>query len=129
MWSAGQAWWRLVVLPRAVRIAAALWIVWAFVVWNVVFDRVLVLAGRRYVHEASRAATSGHYLLINDAMRQAVATGVWMATAAAATILCVGLGFIAFAARGSHREKRGPSADSRLEPELGVAVASDGDAR
>ena len=34
------------------RLAVALWIVWAVVVWNVVFDRVLVNAGREYVRSA-----------------------------------------------------------------------------
>ena len=39
-----------------VRLASALWLVLAMIVWNVIFDRVIVLAGRRYVYEASAAA-------------------------------------------------------------------------
>ena len=40
---------------RDARIAVALWIVWIVVVWNVVFDRIIVVAGRRYVHAAAAA--------------------------------------------------------------------------
>ena len=36
----------------AARLARALWIAWAIVVWNVVFDRVIVVAGRSYVAAA-----------------------------------------------------------------------------
>ena len=40
------------------RLAVALWIVWAIVVWNVVFDQVLVNAGRDYVRAAMAAVFS-----------------------------------------------------------------------
>jgi hypothetical protein len=40
----------------AARLARALWIVWAVLVWNVVFDRVIVVAGRSYITAAYRAA-------------------------------------------------------------------------
>ena len=43
--------------PRAkVRLARALWIAWAVIVWNVVFDHVIVVAGRSYIHAAGSAA-------------------------------------------------------------------------
>jgi hypothetical protein len=68
--------------------AIVLWIVWAFAVWNVVFDRVLVLAGRRYVYAAAVSANQSHtYLRIDDWMRPAITRGVWMASGAAALIL------------------------------------------
>ena len=38
------------------RIARALWIAWALVVWNVVFDRVIVVAGRAYILAAEAVA-------------------------------------------------------------------------
>jgi len=41
---------------RTARVAVALWIALAVVVWNVVFDRVLVVAGRQYVYAATIAA-------------------------------------------------------------------------
>ena len=70
--------------------AIALWLVFAFAVWNVVFDRVLVLAGRRYVYAAAVSANQSHtYLRIDDWMRPAITRGVWLASGAAALILVV----------------------------------------
>jgi hypothetical protein len=87
--------WRLAELrqpARARRLARVLWIVWAIVVWNVVFDRVIVVAGRQYVDAATAAARStGPYARVDDWMRPAVTRGLWLATAAGATILVVGL--------------------------------------
>jgi hypothetical protein len=77
---------------RAARIATALWIAWAVIAWNVVFDQVIVLAGRRYVHAAALAAeTGGPYARIDDWMRPAVRNGLWTASAAAAALLMIGL--------------------------------------
>jgi hypothetical protein len=74
------------------RLAVALWIVWAVVVWNVVFDRVLVEAGREYVRTAMAAAAGhGPYARIDDAMRPAVPRAVALASAAAGVIVAVGL--------------------------------------
>ncbi len=78
----------------AASLARALWIVWALVVWNVVFDRVIVVAGRRYVTAAYRAAAadpSARPLDMDDWMRPAVTRGLWMASGAAGAILLVGL--------------------------------------
>jgi hypothetical protein len=79
--------------PRqAVRIARLLWIVWAIVVWNVVFDHVIVVAGREYIRAALRAAAvpGGPFANMDEWMRPAVARGVWMATAAGALVLVPG---------------------------------------
>jgi hypothetical protein len=77
---------------RAARIATVLWIVWAVIAWNVVFDQVIVLAGRRYVHAAALAAgAGGPYARIDDWMRPAVSNGLWTASAAAGVILMIGL--------------------------------------
>ena len=87
---------------RAARLARILWIVWALVVWNVVFDRVLVLAGREFVHTASVSAReSGRFLHAAEWMRPAIAHGLILATAAAAAILIVGLISVPIAARRS----------------------------
>jgi hypothetical protein len=76
---------------REARIAATLWVVWAVVVWNVVFDRVIVVAGRRYLHAAALAAAGGGpYARIDDWMRPAATAALWMASAAAAAILLLG---------------------------------------
>jgi hypothetical protein len=85
---------------REIRLAAALWIAWAVIVWNVVFDHAIVVAGRAYVHAASVAAQrGGPFARMDDWMRPAVVRGVWMASAAAATILVAGLVGIRAAAR------------------------------
>jgi hypothetical protein len=82
-----------------VRIAKALWIVWAIVAWNVVFDHVIVVAGREYVTAASLAARGpGPYARMDDWMRPAIAHALWLATAAAAVILVVGFAAIRRAA-------------------------------
>lgn len=73
-------------------LAVVLWLVLAFVVWNVVFDRLIVLAGRRYSHDAAVLFRStGRYLLINDVMRPAVAHASRVATAVAAAIVAVAM--------------------------------------
>jgi CubicO group peptidase (beta-lactamase class C family) len=86
----------------AVRIARALWIAWAIVVWNVVFDRVVVVAGRSYIGAASRAAAAGvsaSPLDMDDWMQPAVTRGLFFATAAASAILVPGLAALRVAAR------------------------------
>ena len=77
------------------RLAVALWIVWAVIVWNVVFDHVIVMAGREYVTAALGAARgAGPYAHMDDWMRPAVARGLWVATSASALILLVGFAAI-----------------------------------
>ena len=86
----------------AARIARALWIAWAIVVWNVVFDRVVVVAGRSYVAAAYRAAAadpSARPLNMDDWMEPAVTRGLVLATAAAGAILVTGLAAVRIGAR------------------------------
>lgn len=74
------------------RAAGWLWILFAFVVWNVVFDRVIVEAGREYVRVADAAAKgSGAYARLDDTMRPAQSRALWLATASAGLILVVGI--------------------------------------
>ena len=88
------------------RLAAALWIAWAVVVWNVVLDQTIVLAARRYIVAAVGAAQgSGPYARIDDWMRPAVTHGLWLATAAAAAILLVGVLSIRLATRSAQRAR------------------------
>lgn len=89
--------------PRSrLGVAIALWIALALVVWNVVFDRVLVVAGRQYVYAATRAARgSGPYLRVDDWMRPAERRALWMASVAGGTILAAGLVSIGLATRRS----------------------------
>ena len=82
-----------------IRVARALWIVWAIVLWNVVFDHVIVVAGREYLAAASTAVDRGlPYVRMDDWMRPAVAHGLWIASASAALVLSVGFSSLAFAA-------------------------------
>jgi hypothetical protein len=77
---------------RKVRVAVSLWLILGVVVWNVVFDRVLVVAGRRYVYAATRSwRDEGAYIAIDDWMRPAIARGVLVASAAGATVSALGL--------------------------------------
>jgi len=85
---------------RSARIALALWIAWAVVVWNVVFDHTIEVAGRAYLHAAAVADQSGgSFARIDDWMRPAVTRGIWTASVAAIGILAVGLAGCWFAAR------------------------------
>lgn len=75
------------------RLARALWIAWAVIAWNVVFDHAIVTAGRRYVLAAARAAAShdAPAVRMDDWMRPAVTRGLWTASAVSGGILLVGL--------------------------------------
>jgi hypothetical protein len=95
---------------RKLRVGIALWIVFAFVVWNVIFDRIIVLAGRRYVHDAAVVAhTTDRYLAIDEVMRPAVTHGVWLASSAALAI--AGVGIFALLAAAARERGRASSTD------------------
>jgi hypothetical protein len=84
------------------RLARALWIVWAVVVWNVVFDRVIVVAGRSYIVAATRATAAdpaASPLNMDDWMQPAVRRALVVATAAAGVVLATGLAAVAVASR------------------------------
>ncbi len=86
----------------ATRIARALWVAWAIILWNVVFDHVIVVAGREYLAAAGAAARNAALsspVNMDDWMRPAVNRGLWIATAAAAVVLIAGLASVAQAAR------------------------------
>jgi len=82
---------RIRTTPLGPRLAVGLWIVFALLAWNVVFDRVLVLAGRRYVYEASLAARQDTFLRIDDFMKPAISRGLWLATMTGSGIALVGV--------------------------------------
>jgi hypothetical protein len=105
------------------RIATALWIVWAIVVWNVVFDHVIVVAGREYISAATIAARGGTYARMDDWMRPAVERGLWIATATSATILLVGFAAIRRAATSN----KGPA--DRLRQGYGGQAFANAQAR
>jgi len=77
---------------RATRIAVGLWIAWAVIVWNVVFDHVIVVAGRSYISAAVRAAAGpGAYARMDDWMHPAITRAFWTASAAAGVLLVIPL--------------------------------------
>jgi len=88
---------------RAARLARVLWIVWAIVVWNVVFDHVIVVAGRDYIAAAAQAAAVGVFANMDDWMRPAVTRGFWIASAAGTAILLAGLAAVDRAGRRQPR--------------------------
>ncbi len=91
-------------MGRKEKAALILWIAFAILVWNIVFDRVIVVAGRDYVAAALDAVKSGRpYLRMGDWMAPAAVRGAGLATAAAAVVLLVGLGGLAFARRRGGR--------------------------
>src|SRR5262245_53782955 len=98
-WEWLRRWLSLLRQPqRTARIARALWVALAVVVWNVVFDQIIVAAGRRYVMAATVAlATGAPYVRMDDWMQPAVRQAVWMATIASLVALVVGLLLISLA--------------------------------
>jgi hypothetical protein len=93
-------------VSRSARVAAVLWIVFAFLVWNVVFDRILVLAGRRYSYAAGQAARHATaYLRIDDWMRPAVAHGVRVASLVGFSVAVIGLVAVLIASRLDQRRQ------------------------
>jgi hypothetical protein len=102
---------------RASRIALLLWLAWAVIVWNVVFDHVIVVAGREYIAAAQARAVSGTparlatggaedpgahppgYENMDSWMRPAVARGLWIATSCSAAILGAGYLLVRAASR------------------------------
>lgn len=79
--------------------ARLLWIVLAVLVWNVVFDHVIVSAGRDYIRAANDADIHGRrYVRAVDLMAPAARRALGTATAAGGTILVAGLLLVRFAA-------------------------------
>ena len=69
-------------------------------VWNVVFDHVIVVAGRNAIRAAGQAVNG---INLDDFMRPAVTRGLWIATLAASAILAVGLSSIRLTTRPPSR--------------------------
>lgn len=104
----------------AARIARALWITWAVLVWNVVFDRVIIVAGRAYLSAARTAANanpSGRLPNMDDWMRPAVTRGLWIATASGAAILLIGFAALRVARAGGQIPVSRDQSDRRLTSE------------
>ena len=94
-------------MSRRTRRFAILWAVAAFVAWNAVFDRVIVVSGRQYIRAAVAADAAGGSLAIDDWMEPAVVRAFWRATA-------VGVGVAIFGFLAVRRSARKES-ESNLE--------------
>ncbi len=91
-----------------IRLAVFLWLLFAFVVWNVVFDRILVIEGREYVYAAAVAESkSAPYVLAFPWMRAAQSRALWTATAAAGGVLTIGFAGFAVALRARQPDVHG----------------------
>lgn len=90
---------------RPVRVAAILWLTFAFTVWNVVFDRILVVEGREYVYAAAVAVSrSAPYVLAEPWMTAAQTRALWIASGAAFAVAAIGLIGIGVARRNLKSE-------------------------
>jgi len=86
---------------RAARIARALWLVWAVLLWNVVFDHVIVVAGREYIVAAKSVVNTPaprRHPNMDDWMRPAVTRGLWTASVSAGLVLVTGAVLVRLAA-------------------------------
>ena len=81
---------------RRLQMAIALWVAFAFVAWNALFDFLVVRAGREYLHAAAIAERDGHqHLLIAEWMGPAVKRAFLYASLLGVAILGCGLvGFL-----------------------------------
>ena len=75
----GDAWWR-----SRRRAALLAWAVLLVVIWNVVFDRVVIQAGRDYLtQQALHQRGKGPAVTIPGVMRPGIARAFWLASLAA----------------------------------------------
>jgi hypothetical protein len=92
---------------RAVRLAILLWLVFGVVLWNALFDRAIVIAGRNYLSRQSQAQRhNGPVVTIAGVMRPAAAQAAIVASCWSLAVTATGLAAIGYAASrvGSRRE-------------------------
>lgn len=89
---------------RRVRVAAGLWLLLTVVWWMVVYDRLVVLAGRRYSHDAAVAFRESHrYLTIAEGLTPLVRQAARTATTCTLPVLLAGWAVIWWAGRSARR--------------------------
>jgi hypothetical protein len=85
---------------RRVRLAAAFWLVLAFLVWHDRFNYGIRTAARRYlVAQHQHVLGRGPFIPINQVMRPEASAAAIAATKWSAVVACVGLTVVAAAAR------------------------------
>jgi hypothetical protein len=76
------------------------WAIFAFVTWNVVFDRAVAVAGREFVRQQVLRDQQGQPLRsIDDAFRPRIAAAALTATGWAAAVLIAGAVVMSFSRR------------------------------
>jgi hypothetical protein len=89
-------------LARARRLAIALWIAMAVVVWNGLYDLRITLGVRDYLmKQALHDAGRGPAVTISDAMRQTVRDAITVATLWSLIVLGAGLGSVTIVSRAA----------------------------
>ena len=88
-------------LSRRARFVAAFWAIAVLVVWNAVFDRVIVLSGRNYIRAAVAADAAGASLAIDDWMQPAVVRAFWLATGVGTAVAILGVAAVRRSSRRS----------------------------
>ena len=103
---------------RAARIAAGLWLAAGVVVWNLVFDRMIVDAGRDYVYRQQlHQRRRGPAVTIDEIMRPARRNAARTATLAATCAAGLGMAGTAYViARRAHRPAAPPAASAPAGP-------------
>jgi hypothetical protein len=92
--------------PRARRIAIAIWVVMAIVVWNGLYDLRITLGVRDYLlKEALHQAGRGPAVVMAEAMRATVKDAVLIASLWAAIILVAGLGTVRLLGPGASKSR------------------------
>lgn len=87
-------------MPRSPRTAAAIWLLFAFIVWNDVFD--VYVRGGMYAYLGRQAQYEqglGPRATIDELMKPAIRTGARVATLWATVVAGVGLAAVAWAVR------------------------------
>jgi hypothetical protein len=100
----GGRWW-----PRRRRAAILAWAALVVVLWNVVFDWIVIQSGRDYLtRQALHQQGRGPAVTIPGVMRPGIAEGFWLATLAAGSVAAIGVLLYWLAARQHRRQSIKP---------------------
>jgi hypothetical protein len=89
-------------LARRKNLAAAAWVIVAAVVWNGVYDLLLMRSVEEHLRRAAmHEAGRGPFIPLAEAMPHAIYDAVWKSTLAASLILLAGVSTIRYVGRTS----------------------------
>jgi hypothetical protein len=81
-------------MGRKARLVALLWLALTVVAWNAVFDRIVIVEGRRYIAAAEAADKDAASVRIDSWMPGAVRRAFWVATGVGAIVGITGVVFV-----------------------------------